>query len=162
MAVTSREDTQEKDDEQPRRGAAVFSRKRLARQQTCLEQLVAWALLLISFVGSGLLGGGGVEAWVKLQPNIWLTGAAVALQGGLTYTQWVYAIYGWRSWKYDVAVLLSSAMTIGGFWQLVHPWRTGVLAGWQVPAANAPYIAGGLIILAAGLIDVFPERTLTA
>lgn len=148
-------------DDEERRGAALFSRRRLARQQTYLEQFTAWLLLLISFVGSVLLGGGGVAAWVAWAPNLWLAGSALALQGWLTYVQWVYALHGWSSWRYSAAVIVSSAMTAGGYWGLAHPWMTGLLTSWQVPPANAPYIAGGLVIVAAGLIDVYPERTLT-
>jgi len=161
MAVKAREEQPERDEERPRR-AALFSRKRLARQQTGFEQFVAWLLLIISFVGSLLLGGGGVSAWVAWRPNLWLAGAALALQGVLTYVQWIYAERGWRAWQYLAAVLVSSALTAGGYWQLVHPWGVGLLAGWQVPASNAPYLAGGLIALAALLIDIFPEQTLTA
>jgi hypothetical protein len=161
MAVTAREEQPERDEVAPRR-AALFSRRRLARQQTAFEQFVAWLLLIISFVGSVLLGGGGVEAWVRWQPNLWIAGAALAFQGVLTYVQWIYAERGWQAWQYLAAVLVSSALTAAGYWQLVHPWGVKLLTGWQVPAANAPYFAGGLIIVAALLIDIFPEQTLTA
>ena len=160
MAVTAREELPERDEVGPRR-TALFSRRRLARQQTAFEQFVAWLLLIISFVGSVLLGG-GVEAWVRWQPNLWIAGATLAFQGVLTYVQWIYAERGWRAWQYLAAVLVSSGLTAAGYWHLVHPWGVKLLAGWQVPAANAPYFAGGLIIVAALLIDIFPEQTLTA
>lgn len=161
MAVKVRDEQATSDDTQPRR-AALFSRRRLARQQTSFEQFVAWLLLIISFVGSVLLGGGGVEAWVRWQPNLWIAGAALAFQGVLTYVQWIYAERGMQAWQYVSAVLVSSALTAGGYWQLAHPWGVTLLVGWQVPAANAPSFAGGLIIVAALLIDIFPEQTLTA
>jgi len=160
MAVKAREEQPDRE-EAPRR-AALFSRRRLARQQTGFEQFVAWLLLIISFVGSALLDGGGVDAWVRWQPNLWIAGAALALQGVLTYVQWIYAEQGRQSWQYLLAVLVSSALTAGGYWQLAHPWGVQLLARWQVPSANAPYVAGGLIILTALLIDIFPEQTLTA
>jgi hypothetical protein len=161
MTVKAREEHADRDEASPR-GAALFSRRRLAQQQTAFEQFVAWLLLIISFVGSVLLGGGGVEAWVRWQPNLWLAGAALAFQGVLTYVPWIYAERGWQAWPYVATVLVSSALTAGGYWQLVHPWGVRLLAGWQVLAANAPYFAGGLIIVAALLIDIFPEQTLTA
>jgi hypothetical protein len=159
MAVKAREKQSEPDDA-PRR-AALFSRRRLARQQTAFEQFVAWLLLIISFVGSALLGGGGVESWVRWQPNLWIAGAALAFQGMLTYVQWIYAEQRWQAWQYLAAVLASSGLTTAGYWQLVYPWGAKLLTGWQVPAATAPYLAGGLIIVAALLIDIFPEQTLT-
>lgn len=162
MAVTSHDPNERRDQDDRPRGPAVFSRRRLARQQVTFEQIVAWALLIVSFVGSVLLGGGGVEAWVARTPILWLAAAALALQAVLTYAQWIYAAQGWHAWQYVGAVLLSSAMTAGGYWQLAQPWLAGVLIGWQVPAAYAPYAAGGAIIVAALLIDVFPEQTLTA
>jgi hypothetical protein len=55
-----------------------------------------------------------------------------------------------------LAVLVSSSLTPGGYWQLVHPWGAQLLTGWHAPAGNAPYVAGGLIILAALLVDIFP------
>jgi hypothetical protein len=87
MAVKAHEEQPAHDDERPRQ-AALFSR-RLARQQTSFEQFVAWLLLIISFVSSVLLGGGRVDAWVRWQPNLWVAGAALALQGVLTYVQCV-------------------------------------------------------------------------
>lgn len=135
MAVKAREDQPEREDAP--RGAALFSRRRLARQQTAFEQFVAWLLLIISFVGSALLGGGGVDAWVRWQPNLWIAGATLALQGVLTYVQWIYAEQGGQAWQYLAAVLVSSALTAGGYWQPVHPWGVQLLANWQVPASNA-------------------------
>jgi hypothetical protein len=100
MAVKAREELPAHDGERPRR-AALFSRRQLARQQTGFEQFVAWLLLIISFVGSVLLGGGGVDAWVRWHPNLWVAGASLALQSVLTYVQWIYAERGWQAWQYS-------------------------------------------------------------
>lgn len=159
MAVKSREEV-----EQPagdRKGPAVFSRAKLARQQTAFEQLFAWALLIVSFSGSLLAGGGGVAAWSSWAPNWWAAGAALVLQAFATWVQWIYANRSWRSWRYLAAVAASSALTLLGYWPLAHPWMVRRLVALELPAANAPIVAGGLIVLAAVWLDVFPERTLT-
>jgi hypothetical protein len=159
MTVTSKE--VRADDHDDLRGAALFSRKRLARQQTGFERFAAALLILISFVGSVLFGGGGVGAWRQLAPLWWGAGAALAIQGLCTWSQWIYSLQSWRSWKYDLAVVVSTGMTLAGFWGLLHPPLTTLLASWQVPAANAPYFAGGLLALVAGAIDIYPEKSLT-
>jgi hypothetical protein len=143
------------------RGPALFSGRKLAGQQSGLERFVAILLLLLSLAGSVLAGGGGVEAWAALRPLWWGALAALALQGVLSYVQWVYCTR-WASWQYLSAVAVSSALTLIGFWPLAHPWLVGVLEWARVPAAMAPNYAGALLIVVALGIDLFPERTLVA
>lgn len=155
MAVQSHDPNEER-----YTGPAVFSARRLARQQTGFERFVAILLLVISLAGSILAGGGGSTAWLAGQPILWGAGAALVLQGVLSYVQWIYAVYGFHAWQYMGAVLLSSALTVGGFWQLVWPWLVAQLAGLKVPTTTAQVAAGALLVLVALAIDVFPEKTL--
>lgn len=156
MSVRSHEVEEERE-----RGTALVSRSALARQQNGFERFVAVLLLLVSLAGSVLAGGGGIERWLKLTPVLWGAGAALALQGLLSYVQWIYAARGFHAWQYWLAVGGSSALTIGGYWPLVHSWLVGRLEAAQVPTYTAPYIAGLLLGIAALGTDIFPEKTLT-
>jgi hypothetical protein len=167
MSVQSREFNQdkgqgdEKEKEQQPRGAALFSRKQLARQQTATERFIAFLLLLVSFVGILVFGGGGTAQWLKLQPNVIGTAAALVVQLACTRVQWVFAAQRWRSPWWLLAFGVSTAGTLAGFWPLAHPWLVGALQWAQVPEATAPYIAGGLLIVGAALLDYLPEQILT-
>jgi hypothetical protein len=145
--------------EEKRRGPAIFSARRLARQQTGLEQFAAIMLLLVSVVGSVLAGGGGVARWAELRPIVWSAIAAGVLQGVLSYVQYTYCLR-WASWQYLGSLVLSSALTIAGYWPLAHPWLVGLLEWAKVPAGPAPYWAAALLIVVALGVDLFPERTL--
>jgi hypothetical protein len=57
----------EKPAEEKPRGTAIFSARRLARQQTGFEQFMAVVLLFVSVIGSTIAGGGGVERWAAGQ-----------------------------------------------------------------------------------------------
>lgn len=141
--------------------AAIFKRHELAQNQVTVERFVASALLLVSVVGSLLYGGGGVSAWRQLAPG-WLgASAALALQGLCTWGQWTYADLRWRSAWWLLAFVLSLAMTVAGYWPLVHPWLVGLLRVCEVPETTAPAIAGGLIAFVAGVLDYLPEQILT-
>lgn len=61
--------------------SALFKRDDLAKNQTATERFAAGVLMLISFAGSVLFGGGGVESWVKLAPN-WI-GVMAAFVGSV-------------------------------------------------------------------------------
>jgi len=139
--------------------AALFSRTRLARQQTGFERFVAVLLLLVSLIGSILAGGGGVARWLALTPIGWGAIAAGIVQCLLSYVQYIYAAR-WRSWQYGGAVLLSSALTIAGYWPLAWPWLVDILEAAQLPTLTAQIVAGLLLGLAALGVDIFPEKTL--
>jgi hypothetical protein len=141
------------------RGPAIFSARRLARQQTGVERFAAILLLIVSLIGSVLAGGGGVERWLVLRPVLWSATAAGVLQLVLSYVQYTYCIR-WTSWQYLGAVLLSTTLTLIGYWPLAHPWMVDVLEWVRVPSVTAPYWASALLIIAAVGIDLFPERTL--
>lgn len=156
MSVRSRELGDEA--ERPR-GPALFSGAKLARQQSGFERFVAVLLLLVSLAGSVLAGGGGVSRWLELSPIWWGAGAALVVQALLSYVQWIYAAT-WKRWQYLGAVLVSSALTIIGYWPLAHPWLVSVLQSAQVPALTAQVLGGVLLAVAAMGADVFPEKTL--
>jgi hypothetical protein len=137
MAVTSRNPEPDDEDRRPR-GPALFSRKKLARQQTTTERLIAFALLAVSWIGVLIFGGGGIDNWLARTP-VWAGfAAALVIQAICTRVQWVYAADRWRS-----------------------PWLMGVLQSAQMPAPTAPYFAGAVLIFAAGLLDYLPEQILT-
>jgi hypothetical protein len=143
------------------RGPALFSRKQLARQQTVTERFVAFALLAVSWVGALIFGGGGIGAWLAREP-LWAGfAAAIVVQAICTRVQWVYAVQRWGSPWWLVAFAVSTGGTLAGFWPLTHPWLSGMLQSLQVPAQTAPAFAGGLLVLAAGLLDYLPEQILT-
>lgn len=158
MSVRSRNFNTEEEERRPR-GPAIFSARRLARQQTGLERFAAVLLLIVSLVGSVLAGGGGVQRWLELRPVVWGALAAGIFQLVLSYVQYTYCL-DWRNWKYLLAVVLSTGLTLAGYWPLAHPWLVGVLEWARVPKSPAPYWAGGLLILVALGVDLFPERTL--
>jgi hypothetical protein len=56
---------------------------------------------------------------------------------------------------------VSSSGTLLGFWPLTHSPLSAALQWAQVPAASAPWLAGGLLVIAAGLLDYMPEQILT-
>lgn len=141
-------------------GPALFSARGLARQQSGFERFAAVLLLVLSLIGSVLAGGGGISAWLARTPVLWGAGAALILQGVLSYVQWIYAVYGFHAWQYRVAVLLSSALTVAGFWSLVWPWLVGRLVSLSVPLLTAQLVAGAVLIIVAIAVDVFPEKTL--
>jgi len=151
-------DIQPQDESAP--GPAMFSARRLARQQGGFERFVAVLLLALSLIGSVLAGGGGATAWLAREPILWGAGAALILQGMLSYVQWIYAVYGFRVWQYSGAVLASSALTISGFWQLVWPWLIDRLVSVAVPLITAQLLAGAMLLIVAIAVDVFPEKTL--
>lgn len=141
--------------------SAIFKRADLARNQTALERFIAGLLLLVSLAGSVLAGGGGVEAWRQLVPS-WLgAAAALAVQLVCTWGQWTYAAKRWGSYWWLLAFGASLSMTVAGFWPLAHPSIVALLMWGQVPATTAPYIAGGLLVLLAGVLDYLPEQILT-
>ena len=143
-----------------RSGAAIARRSDLARHQPTLERLVAAFLLLISLGGSVLFGG-GTDDWLAMSPN-WI-GAVVALvvQVAVSFGQWVYAD-NTAPW-YSVLVLVSTGMTVAGYWPLVHPWLTMQVTAFTTGGAIAVYaawIAGALIAVFAIVVDIVPERIL--
>lgn len=141
--------------------SALFKRDELARNQTAIERFIAGMLLLVSLAGSVLFGGGGFEAWRHLAPN-WLgAAAALAVQILCTWAQWTYAEQRWGSYWWLAAFGVSLALTAAGFWPLAHPQFVAGLIWCQVPATTAPYIAGGLIVVLAGVLDYMPEQILT-
>ena len=144
-----------------RRGAAIVSRAALAKHQPTIERGAAFAILIVSFVGS-ILFGGGVEKWLILQPNWPIAAAAFVSQGIMSYFQWVYAHN--RPPIYWILIAASSALTIGGFWPLAHPGITEWLQWLAGDSAIAPYstwLAGCAIIGFALAIDIIPEQILT-
>jgi hypothetical protein len=147
-------------DETPR-GPALFSRRELAKQQTATERFVALLLLLVSFVGIVLFGGGGVARWLALTPNLIGGASALAIQVVCTRVQWVYAAQRWHSPWWLAAFAVSASGTLLGFWPLTHAPVTVVLQWAQVPAATAPWFAGALLVIGAGLLDYLPEQILT-
>jgi hypothetical protein len=147
--------------EEKPRGTAIFSARRLARQQTGFEQFMAVVLLFVSLIGSIIAGGGGVERWAAGEFLIWTALAAFALQCVLSYVQYVYCAH-WGSWQYLIAVSVSLALTLVGYWPLAHPWLVDALIWARVPAATAPYWAGGLLVIVGLGVDLFPERTFVA
>jgi len=141
-------------------GSALWSRRQLARQRPLIERGLAIGLLLVSFVGSGLFGG-GVEAWRSAQPNLIGVLVALTIQAVLSYGQYIYADS--PGLVYGVLILVSTALTLAGYWPLVHPWLSAVLTSAVAGGAAEPYapwLAGALLILVAGLVDVAPERIL--
>jgi hypothetical protein len=159
MAVTSR--NPDPDDDRRPRGPALFSRKKLARQQTTTERLIAFALLAVSWIGVLIFGGGGIDNWLARAPIVAGFIAALIIQGICTRVQWVYAADRWRSPWWLLSFGVSSAGTLAGFWPLAHPWLIGVLQSAQVPPQTAPYFAGFVLVFAAGLLDYLPEQILT-
>lgn len=159
MTVRARD--QAHDDEPAPRGAAIFSRRQLARQQTATERFVAFVLLLVSFAGVIIFGGGGAAAWLALTPNAIGAVTAFVVQCVCTRVQWVYALQRWRSPGWLVAFGVSTAGTLLGFWPLAHPWLVGLLQLAQLPELSAQIVAGLLLIIGAGLLDYLPEQILT-
>lgn len=142
-------------------GAAIFSRQGMARNQAATERFIAAVLLLASLAGSVLFGGGGVDQWRQLAPNLIGAGAALAGQLVCTWVQWTYAAQRWGSLPWLMSFGASLGMTAAGFWPLTHARVTSYLMWAQVPETTAPYIAGVLIVLLAGFLDYLPEQILT-
>lgn len=142
-------------------GAALFSRKDLARSQTTSERFVAFALLAISFGGSILFGGGGAESWLARAPNWIGLAAALIAQSLFTRWQWIYALKRWRSLWWLGAFAGSTAMTVAGFWPLTHPYLWAGLQAAQVPAQSAWWLAAVILVVLAGVLDFLPEQILT-
>lgn len=161
MSVHSRNYDPNEEQERARRGSALYSRRELAKGQTTTERFVAFLFLALSFIGATLFGGGGVEAWLKVQPNLIGAGSAFAVQCLCTRIQWIYAAQRWRSPWWLITFGLSTAGTLLGFWGLVHAPVAGALQAAQVPEQTAGIAAGILLTLAAGLLDYIPEQTLT-
>jgi len=157
MAVTSREE------KEPRRKSAIFSRSALARRQPTVMRGLALGLFGVSLSGSVIWGGGGLAAWLSLTPNVPGLLATLAAQAVCSGVQWVFAHDPWNPY-YLAALAVSSATTTLGFWPLVHPGLSSVIQsqGGAVWTFYGPYIAGVLIILGAIIADIYPERVLTA
>jgi len=159
MSVRQRDLSQ---DAEQARGAALFSRNALARQQTATERFVAFLLLLVSFIGIILFGGGGAGQWLQFAPSWAGAVSALVVQVVCTRVQWVYAAARWHSPWWLIAFGVSTIGTLLGFWPLAHPALVGVLSWAQVPTASAPLVAGATLIVGAGLLDYLPEQILTS
>ena len=155
MAVQSRDPN-----DGPHRGPALFSARGLARQQSGFERFIAVVLLMLSLVGSVLAGGGGASAWLATTPVLWGAIAAFILQAVLSYVQWIYAVWGFQVWQYTGAVVVSSILTVAGFWSLVWPWLVERLVALLLPLFTAQIVAAALLVVVALAVDIFPEKTL--
>lgn len=155
MAVSHRDD-----DEQPRKGSAIWNARKLARHQDGVEFFAAALLFLASLAGSTLAGGGGASTWAAGSPNLAGAAGAFVSQLLLSYVQYVYALDGFRAWQYRFALYISATLTICGYLPLVVPALAAMLVGLYVPHVTA-YILGSLILICAAVAaDVYPERTL--
>jgi len=161
MAVTSREPAP------PRRNpAALFQRGMFHNQQHGVRRFLAVLLALLSLVGALIWGGGGVDAWRQLAPVWWGVVGALLFQGLFTYGQWVFGGPGWWNPLYLICWGASTLMTVLGYWPLVHRWVAAqllALAGGNATSVlgyYAPWLAGGIIIIVAALLDWLPEQTL--
>lgn len=147
-----------------RRSASLVSRAALARQQPVVQRLIAFTVMAVSFAGAVLWGGGGAERWLTLTPNWAGAGAAFLVQAGCTYVQWTHCDDSWNPW-YLLALAVSTTTTVLGFWPLTHPALSGMVQSFAEPSPYAafygPWVAGLLIVLVAGVLDVLPEKILT-
>lgn len=163
MAVKYRE-TPITEERSPRRGAALVSRAALARQQPIIQRLIAFIVMALSFAGAVIWGGGGAERWLAMNPSLVGAAAAFLLQAGCTTAQWIFCDDWWNPW-YIIALLVSTTTTLLGFWPLTHEALSGMIQSMTEPSPYAvyygPWIAGLLIILVAGGLDILPERILT-
>lgn len=173
------EEARQRDVQLRQNPAAIFRRADLATQQSSTERLVAFFLLFLSFIGIMLFGSGGLGAWAALvgaigaalagqqvnwaaaTPLIVGTLSAAAVQVLCTRIQWIYANLRWYSPWWLIAFVISTGGTLLGFWPLVHQPVTAALQWAQVPADTAPWLAGAILCLAAGLLDFLPEQILT-
>lgn len=150
---------QSRDERKPR--AALFSRHGLAERQKGTERLIGIFLLVLSFAGGLIFGGGGVDTWLQLAPNLVGVGSSLAVQFLCTRVQWIYSLQRWRSPYWLIAFGISTGLSLLGFWPLLHGPLTGVLQDIDVPNWSAPYIAGVILVIGAGLLDYLPEQILT-
>ena len=79
------------------------------------------------------------------QPNAIGAASGFAVQCVCTRVQWIYASRRWGS----------------SWWLIAFISIVGALEWARVPAATAPYIAGGPLVIDAGLLDYLPEQFLT-
>lgn len=164
MAVYSREIPDDDQPPGPRRSPALFRRAAFHRQQTNARRTLALVLVLVSVTGALLWGGGGSAPWLALSPNWWGVAGALALQGLLTWGQWVFGGPTWWNPPYLLCLGGSAATTVAGYWPLMHKPFTGWIAaqaGAETSLAYyAPWLAGGIIVAAALYADWLPEQEL--
>jgi len=137
---------------------ALFRRPDFNQHQPTVERGVAIFLLILSWLGTLLWGGGGWEAWSVIQPYPPGLTLGLVLQGICTGIQWVYS-NRWGSLWYLGSVLASTSSTVAGYFPLV---LLGLpLLGYQ-PTGTAWWVTLGLTIIAGLLLDILPERILVA
>jgi hypothetical protein len=143
--------------------APVVHRGMLTTYQGLIKRMAALGIYAVSFAGSLLWGGGGVDAWLSLTPNVAGIIGALILQGVCTAVQWTFGGSNWYNPWYVGSVMLSGGSSLAGYWPVIYPWLVGVLLalfdGGAI-AVYAPWIAGALMVVAMLLADVLPERIL--
>lgn len=138
--------------------SALFRKASFIRLQPSVERAVALFLLVLSWLGTLLLGGGGWEAWSVLQPSLVGLALGTVIQMICTGVQWIYSDR-WLSKGYVLTVLVSAGSTTAGYFPLV---LLGLpLIGLQ-PTGGAWWGTLALTIIVSLVLDILPERILVA
>lgn len=146
----------------PARGekaSAVLTRTDLQQQRGGIERVLAWVVLLISFLGSIVALHGGWPPFLASLTRGPIVLAAllggVLLQAVLTYLEWWYFDRPLIAWG---ARLADTALTAAGYGPLFVPplaaWLVQQDVRWPEPAA------WGILILISLGIAWFPESRL--
>lgn len=139
---------------------AILRRDAVARLRVPLERGLAVFLLLISFSGAMLWGGGGLNAWLTWQINIYGAAAAFVIQGLCTTFQYAYAKDWYKSLRWWIVLGISTTTTVLGYLPITEPYITNKLLELGIVAESAPIFSTAIIIVLAALIDFFPEHML--
>ena len=146
---------------------AIISSTALERLQGPMERLFGVVVLLLSAYAAVVTFNNGV-LWPITQ-NAWIYG--IAVQGAVTVVQWVWhpRRQGYTVWqaiirgrlkkRFAAATLIGIGTTVAGFAPHIAPALAVQLARW----IDAPYhtvIGWGILILAASVVEWYPEDTL--
>jgi hypothetical protein len=150
-----------------RKPTAIISSAALERLQGPMERIFGALVLLLSAYAACVTFNGG-ELW-PIAPNAIIYGLSVQI--AVTIVQWVWhpRRQGYTLWqavvrgrlkkRFAAATLIGIGTTVAGFAPHIAP----ALASWLVRWIDAPYhtvIGWGILILAASVIEWYPEDTL--
>jgi hypothetical protein len=111
--------------EKTQKASAVVTRGQLAKSRGKVERLLAFGILVISFLGTVVALHGGWEPILNLQISLGACGGGILIQSILTYVQWTYKHNRRLSWG---SRLIDAYFTATGYGPVFVP----ALALWFV------------------------------
>lgn len=135
--------------------SAVVTRAQIERQRGAVERVLAFVVLLLSFLGTVVAFHGGWGPVLAFQISVAATGGGIALQIVLTWLQWSYRHVPLLRWS---SIAVDTALTALGYGPLVVPWLGVQLAARGV--GGSLYVAWAIVGLASFLPAWYPESRL--